>query len=238
MTTSKTVPDLKLLFNTIATRYDTANTLLSFGCNTLWLRALIRELLQESTPQAVLDLCCGTGAVTEQLVIDMKKKQLPLPTIDCVDFSENMLDKARERLSLQDIHPCFHIADACCLPFADGSFDTIAIAYGVRNIPHTEHVLSECYRLLQPHGKLFILELTTPKALPVRLIHAFYLKTFAPLIGWLVTRHKKPYHYLDHSIEHFSLPDLIMTLKRVGFSCRRPIALSYGIATVIQAEKK
>jgi demethylmenaquinone methyltransferase/2-methoxy-6-polyprenyl-1,4-benzoquinol methylase len=147
MTTHKNTIDIQQLFDTIATRYDITNVLISLGCNTLWYRAFIKAILKDSSPQALLDLCCGTGAVPQRLALEMKKRNLPLPSIDCVDFSEKMLEQARERLHQQNVYPRFIHSDAGCLPFADASYDTITVAYGIRNLTEKKKILSETMRL-------------------------------------------------------------------------------------------
>jgi demethylmenaquinone methyltransferase/2-methoxy-6-polyprenyl-1,4-benzoquinol methylase len=229
--------DIQQLFNTIATEYDITNLVISFGWSVLWYRAFIKAVLKDSPPQTVLDLCCGTGAITRRLAREMKNRNLLLPTIDCVDFSEKMLEQARKKLHQQNLYPRFINADATAIPIPDASYDTITIAYGIRTLTEKKKALIVVTRLLKPHGNLFILELTTPRSLFVRRFHTVYMKTVMPLVGRLLTRHKKPYQYLDHSIEQFSLPDLLQTLHDVGLSCRNPISLSFGIATIIQAEK-
>jgi demethylmenaquinone methyltransferase / 2-methoxy-6-polyprenyl-1,4-benzoquinol methylase len=232
-----TTIDIRQLFNTIAARYDITNALISFGCHTLWYRRFIHTILSESIPHAVLDLCCGTGAVTERLAATMTKRRIPLPTIDCVDFSDNMLEGARQRLHRLHVVSRFINSDAALLPLPDNSYDTIIVAYGIRNLTEKKKALSEARRVLKPHGKLFILELTSPSLPVIRLLHTAYLKTAVPLLGALLTRHKKPYQYLEQSIKNFSVPDLLSSLEQTGFSASDPVSLSFGVATIIQAEK-
>ena len=231
-----TTIDIRQLFNTIAARYDITNALISLGCHTLWYRRFIHTILRESTPHTVLDLCCGTGAVTQRLVAAMKKRKLPLPAIDCVDFSHGMLEEAKLRLAHLNVVSNFINSDASLLPLPDSSYDTIIIAYGIRNLTELKKALSEANRVLRTHGKLFILELTPPRSPIVHLFHAAYLKTVVPILGAILTRHKKPYQYLEQSIEHFSVPDLLCSLHQTGFSASAPVSLSFGVATIIQAE--
>jgi demethylmenaquinone methyltransferase/2-methoxy-6-polyprenyl-1,4-benzoquinol methylase len=237
MSTGVPSTEIHKLFNTIAEKYDITNLVLTCGWSALWYRAFVKAILKSPPPQAMLDLCCGTGAVIQHLVREMKKRNLPVPAIDCVDFSEKMVDQAGHRLHSLHIYPRFITADAASIPLCDSSYDTITIGYGIRNLTEKKKALHEAVRLLKPNGNLFILELTPPRSAFVRLFHTMYMKTAVPFIGRLLTRHSQPYQYLDHSIEHFSLPHLLHTLQEVGFSCQPPISLSCGIATIIQAGK-
>lgn len=229
--------DIRQLFNTIASKYDLANLLISFGCVSHWHRVLIQTVLTTHPPGTLLDLCCGTGAVVQRLIREMRRQNLPLPTIDCVDFSEEMLSQAQRRLLSLQIYPRFINADAVALPLEDGRYDTVTVAFGIRNLTEKKKALEEVFRVLKPHGNLFILELTRPPSSFIRFFHGIYMKTVVPLIGGALTFHKHPYRYLDHSIERFSLPDLLATLESCGFSCHTPVSLSCGIATLIHAEK-
>jgi demethylmenaquinone methyltransferase/2-methoxy-6-polyprenyl-1,4-benzoquinol methylase len=230
--------DIQRLFNSIAARYDLANLFISAGCVTIWYRKLILAILSSQTPRTVLDLCCGTGAITQRLIQHMMDRGLSLPAVDCVDFSQEMLHCAQVRLNRHNIFPRFINADATILSFEDASYDTVVISFGIRNLSKKKEALEESFRVLKPYGKLFILELTPPPSPLVHLFHTLYMKTFVPLIGGLLTSHKGPYRYLDLSIKQFNLPDLLETIQGCGFSRPTPVMLSLGTATIIQAEKK
>lgn len=233
----KSSADIQQLFNTIAPNYDRTNVFISLGCNALWYRSFISAIVRDHPPKAMLDLCCGTGAITQRVAREMKKRNLPLPSFDCLDFSEKMLERAQEEFLKIGVSANCIQADASLLPFKDASYDTITISYGIRNLINKRQALCEAMRVLQPHGKLFILELTPPNSCVVRFFHTLYMKTAVPLLGKLLTRHRTPYEYLDHSIEQFSQSELLSTLHDIGFACHKPISLSWGIATIIKAEK-
>ena len=219
------------LFDAISPQYDLMNGILSAGLNTLWMRKLVHAIL-DTNPKRYLDLCCGTGAVVVQLSSSSKK---PLPSIDCVDFSPAMIAIAQDRLSARNIPHRTHVADATALPFANDSYDTISIAYGIRNILNKEAAIREAARVLRPGGRLCILELTQPHTF-IRPFHSLYLKTLVPLIGTIVTGQREAYRYLPRSIHSFSLSDLISTLRRCGFTPQMPQPLTFGVATLILAE--
>jgi demethylmenaquinone methyltransferase/2-methoxy-6-polyprenyl-1,4-benzoquinol methylase len=167
----------------------------------------------------------------------MDARKLPRPTIDCVDFSCPMIAQARHQLEKRNINARCIEADIRALPLPDGSYDTVCLAYGIRNIPDQKAALTEAARLLRPKGRLFILELTPPPSAFFRFLHSAYLKTIVPVVGGLLTCHIKPYTYLRKSIETFSVPDLMNTLQECGFACQRPVPLTFGTATIIEAQK-
>jgi demethylmenaquinone methyltransferase/2-methoxy-6-polyprenyl-1,4-benzoquinol methylase len=226
--------DVRDLFDTISSKYDLMNDLISCGINRLWLKRLVQSIL-DTKPNNYLDLCCGTGAVAERLVTSCKRGSLP--SIDCVDFSFQMITIAKNRLSGLGVPFTTFVADATELPFSNESYDTVSIAYGSRNIEDKQAAIGEAARVLRPGGKLCILELTRPHRL-IRPFHALYLKTVVPLIGKVITGQAGPYHYLPRSIQRFSVSDLMETLRQQGFAPKVPQMLSCGIATLIIAEKK
>ena len=223
--------DIRTLFNFISPRYDLASTILSCGLNVHWLRQLVFAIL-DAHPKNHLDLCCGTGAVGANLTRVCRRADLP--SIDCVDFSPSMIAIATDRLSPFGIRP--FVADVTALPIDDTSYDTVSIAYGLRNIPDKDAALHEAARVLRPGGRLCILELTRPHRL-VRPLHTLYLATLLPVLGWAITRQQEPYRYLSRSIQNFSVPECIDALRRHGFSPQIPKTVSLGIATLIIAEK-
>lgn len=222
------------LFDAISPKYDLMNRILSCGLNALWMKRLVHAIVN-THPTRYLDLCCGTGAVVVQLVDSWNED--PLPTIDCVDFSPAMIAIAKNRLSTLGVPYKAFMADATALPFANESYDTISMAYGIRNIANKQAALCEAARVLRPGGTLCILELTQPHT-RIRPFHRLYLTTVVPIIGTLLTGQFAAYQYLPRSIQSFSVPDLISTLCQCGFSPQMPVPLSFGIATLIIAEKK
>lgn len=226
--------DVRALFDTISAKYDLMNVVLSCGLNRLWLKRLVKAIL-DTKPTNYLDLCCGTGAVAVQLATSCQRDSLP--SIDCVDFSDSMMAIARARLSALGIPFNALVADVTALPFNNMSYDTISMAYGIRNILDKHSAISEAARVLRPGGKLCILELTQPHW-AVRPFHTLYLKTIVPFLGKVITGQTDPYQYLPRSIHRFSIPDLMDTLCQHGFAPHMPQMVSFGIATLIIAEKK
>lgn len=95
----------------------------------------------------VLELGCGTGAVTKQIV----KSGCNLIA---TDISIEMLKIAREN----NPNTKFQQADAHNLPFKDGLFDLV---YGVYVLMYTDYrkALSEIHRVLKPSGRIVFIEI-------------------------------------------------------------------------------
>ena len=92
-----------------------------------------------SQGKKVLDLGCGTGNMASQL------RRVIKADVIGVDASFDMLKVAKGK-SLEVI--CADI-DNQRLPFRDGSFDTVIVAYVIHQIKNLAFLLSECYRVLR-----------------------------------------------------------------------------------------
>ena len=65
MTYSKNDPEtIRSMFDSIAKNYDRTNAVLSLGMHNRWNSTLINKVLVPSKPRTILDLCCGTGAIS------------------------------------------------------------------------------------------------------------------------------------------------------------------------------
>jgi demethylmenaquinone methyltransferase/2-methoxy-6-polyprenyl-1,4-benzoquinol methylase len=221
------------MFGKIAGRYDLTNTLLSCGVHRLWNRTLAAEILKRG-PSRVLDLCCGTGAITRAI---LQKTQGQSLQISCVDFCPAMLTHASAKLApwICRGHSLHYLcADAQHLPLPEQNYDAVTVAYGIRNVEVPEKVLQEVLRVLRPGGQLAILELTRPHQSWLRMLHAGYLRLFVPLIGCLSTREREAYRYLAKSIQAFIDPvELEQRMRGVGFERVQRRSLFGGVCTLL-----
>jgi demethylmenaquinone methyltransferase/2-methoxy-6-polyprenyl-1,4-benzoquinol methylase len=239
MSYSKNDPEtIQAMFSSIAHAYDRTNALLSFQMHRYWNRALIRSLSRERSPYAILDLCCGTGEIGLHF---LKRRNYPCQLV-FLDFCEEMLACARDKLantSFTQPHMLSYLqADAQAIPLADVSVDTVALAYGLRNVKNPRKCLEEIFRVMRPGGMLGILELTQPIYQPLRWMHYIYLKLFLPRLGKILTSNSEAYRYLCNSIHSFIHPEeLCSLLKELGFVYIKVSPLAGGIATLILAEK-
>ena len=214
------------MFGAIARRYDLANHTLSCGTDFYW-RGCAADIVASWRPGKIVDLATGTG----DLALALQKK-LPDAEVTGVDFVPEMLDLAQRKGVRQTI-----LADAMQLPFSDGSFDCVTIAFGLRNMENWGGALAEMSRVLGRDGHLLVLEFSLPTRSIVRAIYRLYLHRCLPLLGSLLTRKKSAYDYLGDSIEEFpSGRAMIDLIEASGFRHATLQPLSYGIATIYTAQ--
>jgi demethylmenaquinone methyltransferase/2-methoxy-6-polyprenyl-1,4-benzoquinol methylase len=212
---------IRNLFSRIADRYDLANTLLSFGCDSLW-RLKVGGMVRRWRPHTILDLATGSGVLAQEL-----KRQSPSARIVAADFCAPMLNVAHRR-GIKELV----VADGLALPFRDNLFDIVTVAFGLRNMASPEIALSEMRRVLRDNGHLVILEFSLPPW-PLRALYRLYLHHVLPGFAGLVTREPDAYRYFGASIETFPKgADMVSLLNRSGFSDCAARPLTMGIVTV------
>jgi demethylmenaquinone methyltransferase / 2-methoxy-6-polyprenyl-1,4-benzoquinol methylase len=217
---------VRQMFGAIARRYDLANHTLSCGTDFYW-RKCAASKVARWRPGKIVDLATGTG----DLALALQKK-LPNAEVTGVDFVPEMLELAQKKGVRQTI-----LADAMQLPFSDGSFDCVTIAFGLRNMENWGGALAEMSRVLGRDGHLLLLEFSLPTRPIVRAIYRLYLHRCLPLLGSLLTRRKSAYDYLGDSIEEFpSGRAMIDLIEASGFRHATLQPLSYGIATIYTAQ--
>lgn len=187
--------DKKELFNSIAKNYDRINNAISLFTHKNFRKKAINKIIGEHFE--ILDLCCGTGDITELL-----KQKYPNAKIIGIDFSSNMLDIARKRFP----DTTFIENDITNLPFKNKSFDLCTISFGLRNVDNLEDVLRECYRILKPDGIFFNLDLGKPNKF-WNIFLKPYMNVVVPFLGKLAHGNSMPLKYFSHSNEIFPSPD-------------------------------
>ena len=229
------VSSIAALFDRISPKYDALNHLLSFNIDKVWRRKTAKAVAK-TQPKTVLDLATGTADLAMAVA-----RRNPQARIIGMDISEKMLDigKAKVAQRKMDGQIELRLGDAAALPFDDNTFDAVTVAFGVRNFEDLDKGLSEIHRVLKPDGKVFILEFSMPERFPVRQLYRFYFRRVLPRIGKMVSKDPGAYTYLPESVERFPKPDSFLQLlseKRLGNGTKR--SLSFGIATLYQAEKR
>jgi len=199
---------MREMFSIIAPRYDFITRTFSYGMDRRWKRLGVEKasLLPDAV---VLDLACGTGDFS-QLV----REHLPRARTVALDLTEPMLRLARRR-GLQDA-VC---GDATALPFADASFDCVAIGYGLRNFSDLDAAVREIQRVTRPGGLLVSLDFFLPRNHVLRPLYLGYL--YAQGAFWGIILHGKPrvYTYIPHSLRSFvSMEEFSSLLQRRGYA--------------------
>jgi demethylmenaquinone methyltransferase/2-methoxy-6-polyprenyl-1,4-benzoquinol methylase len=133
------------------------------------------------------------------------------------DINEAMLRTGRDRLINQGVLLPTVICDAEQLPFPEGHFDLVSVAFGLRNMTHKDAALREMNRVLRPGGKLMVLEFSKV-AKPLRAAYDWYSFKVLPKMGSLVAGDADSYRYLSESIRmHPGQEELKALMKDCGF---------------------
>ena len=221
------------VFDSVATRYDLMNDLMSCGVHRLWKRFTI-ALAGVKSGQRVLDLAGGTG----DLAIKFAERVGPEGEVILADINASMLQVGRERLLNKGVLINYAQVNAETLPFANNSFDLITIAFGLRNVTDKDAALASMYRVLKPGGKILILEFSELKIKPLKPFYDIYSFKILPLIGKIVTQDSDSYRYLAESIRmHPNQEDLLKQMETVGFERCDYNNLTGGVVAVHRGYK-
>ncbi|MGQ9510595.1 MAG: bifunctional demethylmenaquinone methyltransferase/2-methoxy-6-polyprenyl-1,4-benzoquinol methylase UbiE [Thermaceae bacterium] len=222
---------VRRMFSEIAPRYDLLNRLLSFGQDQAWRRRAV-ALALENAPRRILDLATGTG----DLAIALKRAH-PRAEVVGADFAPPMLELARRKVERLGLEVAFLEADALALPFPEGRFDAITVAFGFRNFADYGQALREMHRVLAPGGRAVILEFPPPPKGAFGLVYRAYFKGILPLLGGLISGNLQAYRYLPDSVERFPDPETLRgMMEEAGFRVRYE-RLSFGIAAIHVGDK-
>ena len=255
---------IEALFDSIAGDYDALNHLLSLGVDRLWRKRALKEIflrreqdrpgdagIAPSASLEILDLACGTGDFALEMARRARKKKWDVH-ITGLDLSAGMLDIMRQKVfragfgdsaasSLKgQVAPTISTVqgNSEALPFEEGSFDRVTIAFGIRNFEHREVALREILRVLKSGGRLIILELSVPANPVLRWAYNLYFTRILPLIGGWISGDKAAYRYLPASVLRFpGKREWMETMRSCGFENVRHRAFSLGICRMYVGEK-
>jgi demethylmenaquinone methyltransferase/2-methoxy-6-polyprenyl-1,4-benzoquinol methylase len=218
------------VFDSVASRYDLMNDVMSFGLHRLWKRFTV-EKTGLKPGQSALDVAAGSA----DLSIPMARQVGPTGRVIVTDINREMLAVGRDRLLDAGIagNVACLLADAESLPFADRSFHCVTIGFGLRNVTDKAAALRSMFRVLKPGGRLLVLEFSRPVLGPLNRIYDAYSFSLLPRMGELLANDADSYRYLAESIRrHPDQATLKSMMEDAGFERCRYFNLSGGIVAL------
>jgi len=221
------------MFDNIAHRYDFMNHFLSLGIDRIWRRKAVHSL-KAIEPKVILDIATGTGDFAIALLKLKPKKIIGM------DISKGMLEVGKKKMQDRKIDHIIDMqhGDSENLPFEDGTFDAVTVAFGVRNFENLKQGLSEMLRVTRSDGKIVILEFSKPKKFPIKQSFAIYSKYVIPFFGKNIAKDENAYAYLPESVSVFPEgKEFTDILSELGYKSVKAQTVSGGIATLYSGTK-
>lgn len=219
---------LSPMFDRAAEGYDRLNSLMSLGQDASWRRAMVAEI---QPGDRVLDLCCGSA----RSAVEAARRSGAL--VVGADVSWEMLVRGAGHAAAAGVRFAAVRADAFQLPFRDGSFDVLTVAWGLRNLVPEPPALAEMRRVLGPGGRLLVLDSPSPEPGALGAVHRGYVRWIVPALGRL-SADPAAYRYLSESILRFGrVHEVARRIEAAGFVCQPPLTLTLGAAALWRAKK-
>jgi demethylmenaquinone methyltransferase/2-methoxy-6-polyprenyl-1,4-benzoquinol methylase len=220
------------VFDRVAPRYDLMNDFMSGGLHRLWKDALVAWLSppRRTRSYEVLDIAGGTGDVAFRIAGRSEGAKIIVG-----DINKEMLAVGQERAGTRGLDGTvtFEEANAEELPFGNGRFDAVTIAFGIRNVPRIDAALGEVFRVLKPGGRFLSLEFSSVDIAWLDRLYELYSFNVIPALGQLVAGDRDSYQYLVESIARFpNQARFKMMIERAGFQKVEYRNLTGGIAAI------
>ncbi|MEM9213911.1 MAG: bifunctional demethylmenaquinone methyltransferase/2-methoxy-6-polyprenyl-1,4-benzoquinol methylase UbiE [Cyanobacteria bacterium P01_F01_bin.150] len=226
--------EVKALFNSIAPQYDQLNSWFSFGQHLIWKQMAVNW--SGPFPGATcLDLCCGSGDLARMLAKVAGDKG----TVIGLDFAEEQLKRAEKIAYLKtgDNRVQWIQGDALAIPFDAGTFDSVTMGYGLRNVADIDKSLAEIWRVLKPGGNVAILDFHRPSNERIRNFQTWCLENVVVPVADRFGLYEE-YAYILPSIERFPEgPRQVELAKATGFVHPVHYAIAGGIMGILVAHK-
>ena len=218
------------VFESVAGNYDLMNDLMSLGIHRAW-KLDFASSSGVQTGDRVLDLAGGTGDISALL----SRRVGSTGQVVLTDINEAMLEVGRQRLEDRGIvgNVDYALVNAECLPFGDGEFDAVTIAFGLRNVTDKDAALREMYRVVRPGGRALILEFSEVQPEPLKKLYDAWSFGVLPVLGKLVADDEESYRYLAESIrKHPPQEELAQMMRDAGFDQVQFRNLTGGIVAI------
>ena len=242
---------IRTMFDSIAADYDRLNHVLSLDVDRTWRKKALTEVAPSAPLRdregwlvsgveppgsiEVLDLACGTGDFSIEIA-----RHLDRVHVTGVDLSEGMLAVMKDKVNKLCLEEAISIetGDGEHLRFADGTFDSVTNAFGIRNFEDRQQGLREALRVLKPGGRLIILELSRPENRFLRRLYDLYFLRILPKIGGRISGEKEAYAYLPASVKTFpGKKEFTAMMRQAGFEDLRHKAFTFGICRMYTGYK-
>ncbi len=223
------------VFDSVASRYDLMNDLMSGGMHRLWKDRFVR-MIRPRAGLSYLDVAGGTGDIAFRI----RKAAGADAAITVCDLNDHMLSVGRDRAIDKGWPRGFEwvTGNAESLPFPDSAFNVYTIAFGLRNVTHIDTALKDVWRVLKPGGRFYCLEFSHVESAVLGKVYDLYSHSLIPKIGEIVTKDAESYRYLVESIRKFPTQrKLAARLEQAGFAKVRYTNFSAGIVCVHEGLK-
>ncbi len=231
MAVDKSNDRVQRMFGEIAPKYDMMNHLLSMNVDRYW-RWRTTRIVGAHNDLPILDVCAGTGDLAFAFY---RRTEGKIPIV-ASDFCPEMLEvgEKKKRKAGIDDRLTFVEADAQQLPFDEGKFQIVAVAFGLRNVADTDCGIREMTRVCSHGGQVAILEFSIPTRQPIKAIYGWYFRHILPRIGRIFTRSTDDaYDYLPSSVREFPSGEaLAERMRAAGLDDIHLHPLTFGIATL------
>ncbi len=217
------------VFNSVASKYDIMNDVMSMGIHRIWKEAMM-DWLAPRAGQQLLDVAGGTGDISFRFLERAGRGHATV-----LDLTEPMLVEGRKRAEAGAMVDSLDwvVGDAMALPFEDNSFDVYTISFGIRNVTRPQEALNEAYRVLRPGGRLMVLEFSQIPNPAMQWAYDRYSFNVIPPMGKLIANDADSYQYLVESIRKFPDQETFLDMvRKAGFGNAKYRNLTMGIAAL------
>ncbi len=220
------------VFSSVAQRYDLMNDLMSFGLHRLW-KTFTIQISGVREGDRVLDVAGGTA----DLSLAFARRVGQRGQVWLTDINHAMLSRGRDRIHDQGLILPVAQCNAEKLPFPDGWFDCVTVAFGLRNMTHKDRAIAEMRRVLRPGGRLLVLEFSRV-CKPLAPLYDLYSFKILPWLGARVASDADSYRYLAESIRmHPGQEELKTMMEQAGLSRVDYFNLSAGVVALHRGYK-
>ncbi|MDG1336472.1 MAG: bifunctional demethylmenaquinone methyltransferase/2-methoxy-6-polyprenyl-1,4-benzoquinol methylase UbiE [Tateyamaria sp.] len=217
------------VFNSVASKYDIMNDVMSVGIHHIWKEAMM-DWLAPRSGQKLLDVAGGTGDISFKF---LKRAGSGHATV--LDLTEPMLIEGRKRAEADKMADSIDwvVGDAMALPFEDNTFDVFTISFGIRNVTRPQDALAEAYRVLKSGGRLVVLEFSHLPNDGMQKLYDLYSFNVIPQMGKMIAGDRDSYQYLVESIRKFPDQETFLAMIRdAGFENAKYRNLTMGVAAL------